>query len=233
MTKSTRSNRPELQGLLEAPTRPRGRKSASEQGGGVQYVNSPREISGDPNQRRSPSDPSQPIVSSELVRVETGGGLGDGSRHPIPESSTATLKPPTITHGELAKMSKADQIRILVKEHVAHSKECQKEALLGATPHLRSLLTGAQASQKALQKLINNEEIERYVKGWNPWEEKKTFFPSAAPKKDISRLRFRTNERARSSMSLNLMGNPHSCPNKWRKTTQLLQVAAGLYDNLQ
>ncbi|KAI7949846.1 hypothetical protein MJO28_008667 [Puccinia striiformis f. sp. tritici] len=27
-------------------------------------------------------------------------------------------------------------------------------------------------------------------------------------------------------MSLNLMGNPHSCPNKWRKTTQLLQVAA-------
>ncbi|KNF05831.1 hypothetical protein PSTG_01228 [Puccinia striiformis f. sp. tritici PST-78] len=229
MTKSTRSNRPELQGLLEAPTRPRGRKSASEQGGGVQYVNSPREISGDPNQRRSPSDPSQPIVSSELVRVETGGGLGDGSRHPIPESSTATLKPPTITHGELAKMSKADQIRILVKEHVAHSKECQKEALLGATPHLRSLLTGAQASQKALQKLINNEEIERYVKGWNPWEEKKTFFPSAAPKKDISRLRFRTNERARSSMSLNLMGNPHSCPNKWRKTTQLLQVAAALF----
>ncbi|POW00179.1 hypothetical protein PSTT_13285 [Puccinia striiformis] len=60
-------------------------------------------------------------------------------------------------------MSKADQIRILVKEHVAHSKECQKEALLGATPHLRSLLTGAQASQKALQKLINNEEIERHL----------------------------------------------------------------------
>ncbi|POW01719.1 hypothetical protein PSTT_12306 [Puccinia striiformis] len=233
MTKSIRSNRPELRGLLEAPTRPCGRKSTSEQGGGVQYVDSPREISGDPNQRQSPSDPSQPTVPSELVSVKTGGGLGDGSRRSTPESSGATPKPPTITHGELAKMPKADQIRILVKEHVAHSKECQKEALLGATPCLRSLLTGAQASQKALQKLIDNEEIEKYVKGWNPWEEKKTFFPSAAPKKDVSRLRFRRNDRARSSTSLNLTGNPYSCPDKWRKTTQLLQVAAGLYDNLQ
>ncbi|KAH9452446.1 hypothetical protein Pst134EB_016397 [Puccinia striiformis f. sp. tritici] len=84
---------------------------------------------------------------------------------------------PTITHGELAKMSKADQIRILVKEHVAHSKECQKEALLGATPHLRSLLTGAQASQKALQKLINNEEIERYRQGMEPLGRKEDLLP--------------------------------------------------------
>ncbi|KAH9469451.1 hypothetical protein Pst134EA_006740 [Puccinia striiformis f. sp. tritici] len=84
MTKSIRSNRPELRGLLEAPTRPCGRKSTSEQGGGVQYVDSPREISGDPNQRQSPSDPSQPTVPSELVSVKTGGGLGDGSRRSHP-----------------------------------------------------------------------------------------------------------------------------------------------------
>ncbi|POW20360.1 hypothetical protein PSHT_03576 [Puccinia striiformis] len=192
--KTTRSPRVlRLRGLLEAPTRPCGRKSTSEQGGGVQYVDSPREISGDPNQQQSPSDPSQPTVPSELVSVKTGGGLGDGSRRSHPRILGSYPETPYITHGELAKMPKADQIRILVKEHVAHSKECQKEALLGATPRLRSLLTGAQASQKALQKLIDNEEIEKYVKGWNPWEEKKTFFPSAAPKKDVSRLRFRRN----------------------------------------
>ncbi|KAI7963212.1 hypothetical protein MJO29_003639 [Puccinia striiformis f. sp. tritici] len=40
---------------------------------------------------------------------------------PTPESSGATPKPPTITHGELAKMPKADQIRILVKEHKDHA----------------------------------------------------------------------------------------------------------------
>ncbi|KAI7952910.1 hypothetical protein MJO29_008541, partial [Puccinia striiformis f. sp. tritici] len=70
MTKSTRSNRPELQGLLEAPTRPRGRKSASEQGGGVQYVNSSREISGDPNQRRSPSDPNTKLAHTLLDSLD-------------------------------------------------------------------------------------------------------------------------------------------------------------------
>ncbi|KAH9471421.1 hypothetical protein Pst134EA_005321 [Puccinia striiformis f. sp. tritici] len=152
---------------------------------------------------------------------------------PIPESSAAIPTPPMITHGQLAKMPKADQIRILVKEHVALSKECQKEALLGATARLRNLLSAAQASQKALQKLITNKEIEKYVKGWNPWEEKKTFFPSTDPKKELSKLKFKRNGRTRSSASLNLTGNPYSCPDKWRKTTQLLQVAAGLYDNLQ
>ncbi|OAV89948.1 hypothetical protein PTTG_11234 [Puccinia triticina 1-1 BBBD Race 1] len=41
----------------------------------------------------------------------------------------------------------------------------------------------AQESQKALQKIMPNDEIEAFVKGWNPWTEKKKFFP-APPKEE-------------------------------------------------
>ncbi|POV98047.1 hypothetical protein PSTT_14687 [Puccinia striiformis] len=176
-----------------------------------------------------PKNPTAPTAQTKKLADNSAMEIDE----PSPESSAATPTPPMITHGQLAKMPKADQIRILVKEHVALSKECQKEALLGATARLRNLLSAAQVSQKALQKLITNKEIEKYVKGWNPWEEKKTFFPSTDPKKELSKLKFKRNGRTRSSASLNLTGNPYSCPDKWRKTTQLLQVAAGLYDNLQ
>jgi stalled ribosome alternative rescue factor ArfA len=42
---------------------------------------------------------------------------------------------------------------------------------------MKTLLFKAQENQKSLQKLIPNKEIESYVKGWNPWEVKKTLFP--------------------------------------------------------
>ncbi|KAH9451614.1 hypothetical protein Pst134EA_025562 [Puccinia striiformis f. sp. tritici] len=176
-----------------------------------------------------PKNPTAPTAQTKKLADNSAMEIDE----PSPESSAATPTPPMITHGQLAKMPKADQIWILVKEHVALSKECQKEALLGATARLRNLLSAAQVSQKALQKLITNKEIEKYVKGWNPWEEKKTFFPSTDSKKELSKLKFKRNGRAGSSASLNLTGNPYSCPDKWRKTTQLLQVAAGLYDNLR
>ncbi|KNF05021.1 hypothetical protein PSTG_01650 [Puccinia striiformis f. sp. tritici PST-78] len=169
-----------------------------------------------------PKNPTAPTAQTKKLADNSAMEIDE----PSPESSAATPTPPMITHGQLAKMPKADQIWILVKEHVALSKECQKEALLGATARLRNLLSAAQASQKALQKLITNKEIEKYVKGWNPWEEKKTFFPSTDSKKELSKLKFKRNGRAGSSASLNLTGNPYSCPDKWRKTTQLLQVAA-------
>ncbi|KNE89407.1 hypothetical protein PSTG_17141, partial [Puccinia striiformis f. sp. tritici PST-78] len=69
-------------------------------------------------------------------------------------------------------------IRTLVKKHVkiyrtfltTSSKEDQK-----------TLLDRAQESQKVLHKLIGNPAVEAYVKGWNPWDEKKKLFP-APPK---------------------------------------------------
>ncbi|KAI7942789.1 hypothetical protein MJO29_012634 [Puccinia striiformis f. sp. tritici] len=84
MTKSTRSSRPELRGLLAAPTRPRGGKAAQGSSRELLYVDSPREVPGDSDQRRTPSDSGQFIVPSEIASVETGGGLGNGSRQSNP-----------------------------------------------------------------------------------------------------------------------------------------------------
>ncbi|KAA1103163.1 hypothetical protein PGT21_008669 [Puccinia graminis f. sp. tritici] len=79
------------------------------------------------------------------------------------ESSEATqIRPST---PEIRILSKEEQIKLRVKEHVALWRKCQVATRKGATPKLRALLTEAQESQKTLQKLINNEEIESYVKG--------------------------------------------------------------------
>ncbi|OAV93104.1 hypothetical protein PTTG_27433 [Puccinia triticina 1-1 BBBD Race 1] len=94
-----------------------------------------------------------------------------------------------------------------------------QEELLGATPNLRSLLTEAQESQKALQKIMPNDEIEVFVKGWNPWTEKKKFFP-APPKEE----RF---GKRQSLTSINFE-NPH----KWKKVLDMLKIAEGLYKNI-
>ncbi|KAA1114677.1 hypothetical protein PGT21_018321 [Puccinia graminis f. sp. tritici] len=98
------------------------------------------------------------------------------------------------------------------------------------TPEIRILSKEDQIrlreSQKVLQKLIDNEEIESYVKGWNPWDEKKLHFPSP-PKKNL--MKFKRNEpgKKQSSSSTNF-----SDPAKWRKVTDLLQMASGLYQNV-
>jgi hypothetical protein len=140
------------------------------------------------------------------------------------ESSEATqIRPST---PEIRILSKEDQIKLRVKEHVSLWKRCQAATSEGATPRLRALLTEAQESQKALQKLIDNEEIESYVKGWNPWEEKKIHFP-APPKKTL--MKFKRNEtgKKQSSSTVNF-----DDPVKWKKATDLLQMAAGLYRSL-
>ncbi|KAA1098711.1 hypothetical protein PGTUg99_012320 [Puccinia graminis f. sp. tritici] len=141
------------------------------------------------------------------------------------ESSEATpIRPST---PEIRILSKEDQIKLRVKEHVSLWKRCQAATSEGATPRLRALLTEAQESQKALQKLIDNEEIESYVKGWNPWEEKKIQFP-APPKKNLMKFK-KTDSGKRQSSSSNNFADPV----KWRKATDLLQIAAGLYQNMR
>ncbi|KAA1115907.1 hypothetical protein PGTUg99_019587 [Puccinia graminis f. sp. tritici] len=141
------------------------------------------------------------------------------------ECSEATPKRPSTP--EIRILTKEEQIRLRVREHVSLWKQCQLATREGPTAKLRALLTTAQESQKTLQKLIDNDEIESYVKGWNPWDEKKIHFPSP-PKKNL--MKFKKNEpgKRQSSSSMNF-----SDPVKWKKATDLLQIAAGLYQNLQ
>jgi hypothetical protein len=141
-----------------------------------------------------------------------------------PECSVATQKRPSSP--EIRVLSKEDQIKHRVKEHVGLWKQCQVASREGPTERLRALLTMAQESQKGLQRLIDNSEIESYVKGWNPWEEKKIHFP-APPKKQL--MKFKKNEPGKKQSSTS---NQYDDPVKWKKAADLLQIAAGLYKNL-
>jgi hypothetical protein len=81
---------------------------------------------------------------------------------------------------EISLLSKEDQIRMMVKDHVAiHSRflQAQKD---NNTTDMKTLLTQAQENQKSLQRLIPNSEIESYVKGWNPWDVKQSLVPPQA-----------------------------------------------------
>ncbi|KAA1065934.1 hypothetical protein PGT21_016060 [Puccinia graminis f. sp. tritici] len=140
------------------------------------------------------------------------------------ECSEAIPKRPSTP--EIRVLSKEDQIKLRVKEHVSLWKQCLTTSREGPTERLRALLTTAQESQKALQKLIDNEEIESYVKGWNPWDEKKIHFPSP-PKKNLMKFKRNKTGKKQSTSSTNF-----SDPAKWKKVTDLLQMASGLYQNV-
>ncbi|KAA1106832.1 hypothetical protein PGTUg99_013575 [Puccinia graminis f. sp. tritici] len=84
---------------------------------------------------------------------------------------------------DIVALSKKERIRLMIKEHIAIWKKFELEKPSGATPELRMILHQAQDSQKALQKLITKEELEGYVKGWNPWDAKRELFPPP-PKKE-------------------------------------------------
>ncbi|OAV85721.1 hypothetical protein PTTG_30319, partial [Puccinia triticina 1-1 BBBD Race 1] len=89
---------------------------------------------------------------------------------------------------EIKTLSKEEQIELRAREHVSTWKQYLAIANDGATAGLRALLTTAQESQKALQKLMENHEIEALVKGWNPWEAKNFHFP-APPKKQMMKFK--------------------------------------------
>ncbi|KAA1139328.1 hypothetical protein PGTUg99_037762 [Puccinia graminis f. sp. tritici] len=140
------------------------------------------------------------------------------------ESPEATPKRPITP--EIRILTKEDQIKLRVKENVSLWRLCQVATREGPAEKLQALLTTAQESQKALQKLIDNEEIESYVKGWNPWDEKKIHLPSP-PKKNLMKFKRNESGKKQSSTSTNF-----SDPAKWKKVTDLLQMASGLYQNV-
>ncbi|EFP90818.1 uncharacterized protein PGTG_16844 [Puccinia graminis f. sp. tritici CRL 75-36-700-3] len=73
MTKSTRSNRPELRGLLPAPTRPRGSKGAAIESRESQDDHDNTQRNNDEVSRKGNADPRRPAS-------DYGEGYGNGSR---------------------------------------------------------------------------------------------------------------------------------------------------------
>ncbi|KAA1085720.1 hypothetical protein PGT21_017384 [Puccinia graminis f. sp. tritici] len=163
------------------------------------------------NSREEPPPSTEKSSAMEIDEIES-------------ECSEVTPKRPITP--EIRVLTKEDQIKLRVKEHVSLWRQCQVATREGPTEKLQALLTTAQESQKALQKLIDNEEIESYVKGWNPWDEKKLHFPSP-PKKNLTKFKRNEPGKKQSSSSTNF-----SDPAKWKKVTDLLQMASGLYQNV-
>ncbi|OAV87646.1 hypothetical protein PTTG_10911, partial [Puccinia triticina 1-1 BBBD Race 1] len=101
---------------------------------------------------------------------------------------------------EIKTLLKEEQIKLWAREHVSTWKQYLAIANKGATAGLRALLTMAQKSQKALQQLMENHEIEALVKGWNPWEAKNFHFP-ALPKKQMMKFKKTNSGKDQSSSS--------------------------------
>jgi hypothetical protein len=95
---------------------------------------------------------------------------------------------------DIRALTKKEKIRLLIKEHVAIWKKFETEKSTGITNELKSILHQAQESQKALQKMITKDEVEGYVKGWNPWDAKRELFPP--PPKKEGKKRSSTSKRA-------------------------------------
>ncbi|OAV89951.1 hypothetical protein PTTG_07004 [Puccinia triticina 1-1 BBBD Race 1] len=196
MTVPTRSNKPELRGLLQDPTRPRGRTAPR--------ANQEHEIQASDSKGCTSSDPGEGYVK----------GIGDGSGHTSIHLFGGY--PSTPYHDRQPGAPSRARNILALREGEGGTPE---EELLGATPNLRSLLTKAQESQKALQKIMPNDEIKAFVKGWNPWTKKKKFLPASPKEEQFGKHR--------SSTSINFE-NPH----KWKKVLDMLKIAKGLYKNI-
>ncbi|KAI9614202.1 hypothetical protein H4Q26_009343 [Puccinia striiformis f. sp. tritici PST-130] len=114
-------------------------------------------------------------------------------------------------------------IKTLVKKHV---KIYRTYLTTTSKKDKKDLLDRAQESQKILHKLIGNQAVQAYVKGWNPWDEKKKEFP--APPKNRSKKRPRTQS---SSGPSNLPFKRHQGlnadlkdPEKWKRLGRVTTI---------
>ncbi|EFP79295.2 uncharacterized protein PGTG_05616 [Puccinia graminis f. sp. tritici CRL 75-36-700-3] len=174
---STRSNNPNLHGPLPPATRPRRSKSAGGTGEPFEIDNNSKETSADSHQgdgdigsqrlspdnqpcddrsgkNRSPSDNSR----DQCPRLH---GLGSvGAKNASPENGSSDH-----SFGSDGRGSRSFN-------------------LFGGYPATPQVAGEAGDSQKVLQKLIPREELEEFVKGWNPWTIKKELFPTAPKNND-------------------------------------------------
>ncbi|KAI7938324.1 hypothetical protein MJO28_015244 [Puccinia striiformis f. sp. tritici] len=114
-------------------------------------------------------------------------------------------------------------IKTLVKKHV---KIYRTYLTTTSKKDKKDLLDRAQESQKILHKLIGNQAVQAYVKGWNPWDEKKKEFP--APPKNKNKKRPRTQS---SSGPSNLPFKRHQGlnadlkdPEKWKRLGRVTTI---------
>ncbi|PLW43702.1 hypothetical protein PCASD_08313, partial [Puccinia coronata f. sp. avenae] len=121
--------------------------------------------------------PNDHSTAMEVNQSPTSSGATPSRPKPLKEDDLIIITHKDRPSDEISLLNKEDQVRVMVKDHVAiHARflQAQKD---GNTADMKSLLTRAQENQKSLQKLIPNPEIESYVKGWNPWDAKRSLFP--------------------------------------------------------
>ncbi|PLW37236.1 hypothetical protein PCANC_18603 [Puccinia coronata f. sp. avenae] len=121
--------------------------------------------------------PSNHSTAMEVDQSPTSSGATPSRPKPLKEDDLIIITHKDRPSNEISLLNKEDQVRVMVKDHVAiHARflQAQKD---GNTADMKSLLTQAQENQKSLQRLIPNPEIESYVKGWNSWDAKRSLFP--------------------------------------------------------
>jgi hypothetical protein len=129
-------------------------------------------------------DPLKETASAmDIDKLPPSLGATPSCPKPLKEDDLVIINHKEPLSDEISLLSKEDQIRVLVKNHVAiHAQFLQAQKDDNETD-LKALLFKAQENQKSLQKLIPNPEIELYVKGWNPWVAKRTLFPPQTKRK--------------------------------------------------
>ena len=145
----------------------------------------------------------------------------------IPAPTPSTTLGNTQTHHsdmeevEIQTLTKEDKIAHLVKIHPANYQKFVEAQKTKATQDVMMALLGqAQKSQKELQKLISKKEVEEYVKGWNPWEEKKVLFHQSNKKHKGKKL---------STLSMN--NRHYKNPQKWKKLANINSTLTKFYNS--
>ncbi|KAA1065814.1 hypothetical protein PGT21_011003 [Puccinia graminis f. sp. tritici] len=217
MTKMTRSNRPELRSPLPAPTRPRGGKGATGSGrkppdddlGSQREDNkNPREV--EANRRPSSECGDRDAYGRGRDRIRIVGSYPDT---PFNSGDPSSFQRRTDqTPGERARIA-------LEKMSGSYSRRPYS--------YTQSLVDRSSGESEDSPEAYRQRGNRKLREGMEPMGQEKDSLP-APPKKQT--MKFKRNEpgKRQSSSSINFAD-----PAKWKKATELLQIAAGLYQNMQ
>jgi len=162
-------------------------------------------------QRIPPEELSQVSINSpQVIQV-------------LPNQKTKSKEPPKSVKDPVLD-NKVTQIVL------CHVKNYQnfKEAEAGSNKEvMRVMLFQAKETQKALQKLIPNKEIEDYVEGWNPWNQAKSSFPQKKSPKGKNKAKSSLSMRNRSSKP-----DQYNNPAKWDALFKLAKTLEKGYSRM-
>ena len=143
---------------------------------------------------------------------------------PTPSTSLGNTQTPhsDMEEVEIQPLTKEDKIAHLVKIHVAnYQKFVEAQKTKATQDEMMTLLGQAQKSQKELRKLISKKEVEEYVKGWNPWEEKIVLFPQTHKK-----------HKGKNMSSLSMSNRNYKNPQKWNKVANIRSALTSFYNSI-